>query len=50
MAFRRGHSVFGYVDYAAIVLGFYFWTQGMDIGMWILGFGLLLYFSGHGFI
>jgi hypothetical protein len=50
MASMRGHSAFGYLDYAAIAIGLYLWTQGVDPGMWILGFGLLIYVSGHGFI
>ena len=48
MAFQRGHSAFGYVDYAAMLLGFYLWMQGADFGPWVLGFGLLIYFSAHG--
>ncbi len=46
----RGHSAFGYLDYAAVILGFYLWTQGVDSGPWILGMGLLVYYSAHGVV
>ncbi len=44
----RGHSAFAYVDYLAVYYGLYLWLAGSASGPYVLGLGLLVYYSAHG--
>lgn len=48
LAFRRGHSALAYVDFMAMYFGLYLWLQGADSWPYVLGLGLLIYYSAHG--